>query len=173
MNGNHVHLEFAGKGGADRKLAFHDRRLSTLVTRCQELAGQTLFSYETESGAVASVTSTDVNRYLSDTMGQRFTAKDFRTWGASALVVTELAGMDAAIDQGDGLRMAVDSAAERLGNTRAVCRDSYVHPGVALAHQNGTLIPAWKRSRPGKWIDRSESALRLILDESPAGANHD
>jgi DNA topoisomerase-1 len=173
VNGNHVHLEFAGKGGSDRELAFHDRRLSSLVTRCQELAGQTLFSYETEGGDVASVTSTDVNRYLSETMGQRFTAKDFRTWGASALVVTELANMAASTDQEEALRMAVDAAAERLGNTRAVCRDSYVHPGVVLAHQNGALVPAWKRSRPGKWIDRSESALRLILDEGPVLAGDD
>lgn len=167
VNGNHVHLEFAGKGGADRELAFHDRRLSALVARCQELAGQSLFSYETESGEIGSVTSTDVNRYLSAVMGQRFTAKDFRTWGASAVVVTELAEMSPVIEGEEALRMAVDSAADRLGNTRAVCRDSYVHPGVVAAHEAGTLVPAWKRSRPGKWIDRSESALRIILDEGP------
>lgn len=170
VNGNHVHLEFAGKGGADRVLAFHDRRLSSLVARCQELAGQTLFSYETESGDVASVTSTDVNRYLSETLGRRFTAKDFRTWGASSLVVTELAKMGAVSDRDSALRAAVDAAADRLGNTRAVCRDSYVHPDVIAAHESGSLVPTWKRSRPGKWIDRSESALRLILDDASADA---
>lgn len=166
VNGNHVHLEFAGKGGADRALAFDDRRLSSLVARCQELAGQTLFSYETESGDVASVTSTDVNHYLSQTLGRRFTAKDFRTWGASALVVTELAGVGEDVGRDEALRDAIDSAAERLGNTRAVCRDSYLHPAVIAAHETGALGPVWKRSRPGKWIDRSESALRIILDET-------
>lgn len=166
VNGNHVHLEFAGKGGADRQLAFNDRRLSSLVTRCQELAGQTLFSYETESGRVASVTSTDINHYVSDTMGERFTAKDFRTWGASALVVTELANGDSQTDKDQALRDAVDRAAERLGNTRAVCRQSYVHPGVVEAHEVGTVHRVWNRSRPGKWIDRSESALRLILEDA-------
>jgi len=171
VSGSHVHLAFAGKGGADRELAFNDRRLSSLMARCEELAGQTLFSYETESGEVGSVTSTDVNRYLSETMGERFTAKDFRTWGASALVVTELAGAACETHRDDALRNAVDAAAERLGNTRAVCRDSYVHPAVVNAHESGTLARAWKRSRPGKWIDRPESALRLILDEDRAGAD--
>ncbi|HEX6286971.1 MAG TPA: DNA topoisomerase IB [Acidimicrobiia bacterium] len=164
VNGNHVHLEFAGKGGADRQLAFRDRRLSSLVARCQELAGQTLFSYETEAGDVGSVTSSDINRYLSASMGARYTAKDFRTWGASALVVTELARAGEGADREDALRSAVDRAAERLGNTRAVCRNSYLHPAVITATETGSLSAAWKRSRPGKWIDRSESALRLVLE---------
>lgn len=164
VNGNHVHFEFAGKGGADRQLAFRDRRLSSLVARCQELAGQTLFSYETAAGDVGSVTSSDINRYLSESMDARYTAKDFRTWGASALVVTELARADEGVDREDALRSAVDRAAERLGNTRAVCRNSYVHPAVVTAAETGSLSVAWKRSRPGKWIDRSESALRLVLE---------
>lgn len=164
VSGSHIHLEFAGKGGADRQVVFKDRRLSGLLQQCQELGGQTLFSYLSESGDPASISSSDINRYLSTAMGSAFTAKDFRTWGASSLVVGELASRE----PGDpaSVRDAIDAAADHLGNTRAVCRDSYVHPGVVIAHEDGRLQEAWSRSRTGKWMGRAESALSNILLES-------
>jgi len=164
VEGRHVHLEFAGKGGAEHQLVFEDARLSKLISQCQELGGQTLFSYPGPDGTVGSVSSSDVNAYLSDSLGGPFTAKDFRTWGASSLVVGELAR-----SQGDDLttehriREAIDLAAERLGNTRAVCRDSYVHPMVIAAADGDELPNAWLGSRAGRWLSREESALRKLL----------
>ena len=165
IDGLHVHLEFAGKGGAERQLAFRDRRLASLVSRCQELAGQTLFSYETSEGEVSSITSSDVNEYLSAALDGPFTAKDVRTWGASALVTGELARTMDDPDPDSRLLAAIDVAAERLGNTRAVCRDSYVHPGISRVNSDGRLAAIWRRARSGKWTNRDESALRLLLDE--------
>ena len=75
-------MEFVGKAGADHQLVFQDRRLAGLISKCQELGGQTLFGYETPEGVTA-ITSTDVNNYLVETMSGPFTAKDFRTWGAA------------------------------------------------------------------------------------------
>ena len=163
VDGLHVHLEFAGKGGAEQQLVFKDRRLARLMSRCQELAGQTLFSYETPAGSTASVSSSDVNEYLSGTLGGPFTAKDFRTWGASSLVLGELV-RSADEDPEERVRSAIDAAAERLGNTRAVCRDSYVHPLVVESPDNGVLETAWRKSRSGKWANREESALRKLLE---------
>lgn len=165
IEGRHVHLEFAGKSGAEHQLVFEDSRVSKLISACQELGGQTLFSYPAPDGTVSSVSSSDVNVYLSDTLGGPFTAKDFRTWGASSLVLAELArthGED--IDSEQRIRDAVDLAAERLGNTRAVCRDSYVHPQVIAAADGDDLPEAWLGSRAGRWLSREESALRKLLD---------
>lgn len=164
VDGSHVHLEFAGKGGAERQLVFADRRLSHLISACQELAGQTLFSYENAEGGVASVSSSDVNSYLSEALGGPFTAKDFRTWGASSLVVGELARADDTDDDEERIRAAIDVAADRLGNTRAVCRDSYVHPVVLDAVADGSLDSAWRRAKAGKWTNRDESAFRMLLE---------
>jgi DNA topoisomerase-1 len=164
VDGRHVHLEFAGKGGAEHQLVFEDSRLSKLIAQCQELGGQTLFSYPGPDGTVGSVSSSDVNTYLSDALGAPFTAKDFRTWGASSLVLGELArshGDD--IDPDQRVRDAVDLAAERLGNTRAVCRDSYVHPLVIEAAESERLPELWRDSRAGRWLAREESALRKLL----------
>lgn len=166
VDGLHVHLEFAGKGGAERQLALRDRRLARLVSSCQELAGQTLFSYETTEGEVSSISSSDVNAYLSTALDGPFTAKDVRTWGASALVTGELARTTDEPDAGARLRAAVDVAAERLGNTRAVCRDSYVHPIISQSNSDGTLTAVWARAKSGKWTNRDESALRLLLAEN-------
>jgi DNA topoisomerase I len=165
VEGLHVHLEFTGKGGAERQLAFRDRRLASLVARCQELDGQTLFSYETTGGDVSAVTSSDVNTYLSEAIGGGFTAKDVRTWGASALVTGELARNLDEPDRESRLVRAIDAAAERLGNTRAVCRSSYVHPGVIRANSEDRLSGVWRRAKRGTWTNRDESALRILLDE--------
>jgi DNA topoisomerase I len=165
VDGLHVHFEFAGKGGAEHQLAFRDRRLANLVARCQELDGQTLFSYETTGEGVSAVTSSDVNSYLSEAMGGGFTAKDVRTWGASALVTGELARSLDEPDRESRLVKAIDVAAERLGNTRAVCRSSYVHPGVIRANNEERLSGVWRRAKSGTWTNRDESALRLLLAE--------
>ena len=164
VDGLHVHLEFSGKGGAEHELVFKDRRLAGLVSGCQELAGQTLFSYETSDGEPSSVSSSDVNDYLSQTQGGPFTAKDFRTWGASSLVLGELARNPGVDDAEERLRHAIDVAADRLGNTRAICRDSYVHPRVISVNTDGTLGDGWSRKRAGKWLNRDESALRQLLE---------
>lgn len=162
VDGRHIHFDFAGKGGLERQFAFQDRRLANLVATCQELSGQTLFSYEAPDGEPSSVNSADVNTYLSEVMGGPFTAKDVRTWGASSLVTGELAQAQDG-DTESRVREAIDAAAERLGNTRAVCRDSYVHPQVLDAFTGGDLADVWRRARPGKWTSREESALRGVL----------
>lgn len=163
VDGNHVHLDFEGKGGAGTQLVFRDRRLADLIGKCQALSAETLFSYEHDNGA-SPVSSADVNSYLADTMKGPFTAKDFRAWGATTIVTHQLAGADG--DRSDKVvNEAIDAAAERLGNTRAVCRSSYLHPAIPEAFSDGSLAAAWRRARPGKWIDRAESTVKRLVKE--------
>jgi len=58
---------------------------------------------------------------------------------------------------------AVDLAAEALGNTRAVCRASYLHPIVSDAYISGDLHRAWNQSRSGPLMKRPENALKRLL----------
>jgi DNA topoisomerase-1 len=168
VDGLHVHLEFAGKGGADQEIAFRDRRLSGLIARCQELGGQTLFSYETDEG-VNAINSSDVNDYLASVMSGPFTAKDFRTWGASTAVAEELATGPEDLDEEARLLHAIDATAQRLGNTRAVCRASYLHPVIPEAFHSGALREAWDRSRRGQWLGRAESTVNRLLANKGGG----
>jgi DNA topoisomerase-1 len=168
VDGLHVHLEFAGKGGADHEIAFRDRRLSGLIAKCQELGGQTLFSYETEQG-VQAISSGDVNAYLADVMSGPFTAKDFRTWGASTAVAEELATGPEDLGEESRLLHAIDVTAQRLGNTRAVCRASYLHPVIPEAFHSGALQKAWAQSRRGLWLGRAESMVNRLLASKGVG----
>ena len=156
VSGSRVEFEFTGKGGAEHNLTIHDRRLATLVTRCQDLSGDTLFSFQ-DGDQVVSLTPGHLNDYIAGLGRNRFTAKDFRTWGASAAVTEAMATGECE------LIAAIDVAAERLGNTRAVCRSSYVHPIIEEAASDGRLEKAWRQSRDGRWLNRSESALRRLV----------
>ncbi|MEX2424986.1 MAG: DNA topoisomerase IB [Acidimicrobiia bacterium] len=167
VNGSHVHIEFVGKGGADNDVAFEDRRLAALIAQCGELSGQSLFSY-TAGDTISSIGSGDVNGYLAAAMGGRFTAKDFRTWGATTTAAQELADDDGDSDPEEVVLAAMDKTAERLGNSRDVCRVSYVHPTVIDAFHDGRLQEAWRRSRAGVWLQRAESAVVKLGADVPA-----
>lgn len=156
VSGTEIRFEFTGKGGTDHEVSVRDRRLAALVARCQDLAGSTLFSFQAGDEAV-SLTPSDLNSYIAEQSRLRFTAKDIRTWGGSATAVEALAS------GASGFLDAVDAAAARLGNTRAVARASYIHPVISDAAADGRLQAAWESSRDGRWLSRSESTLRRLV----------
>lgn len=162
VSGDTVRLEFMGKNAKPVDMMVANPRLAELVRRCMRLDAPELFAYTNERGEVVDVTSSDVNRYLRDISRIDCTAKDFRTWGATATVVEHLAGCDVADDR--PWLEGIDRAAELLNNTRAVCRASYVHPDLESAFHERRLHRAWAASRAGTWYSRSESALLKLLD---------
>ncbi len=91
-------------------------------------------------GRRRAVGAEQVNAYLRAVSGADFTAKDFRTWAGTVLAVGELAACERCQSAAHGKRMinrAVEAVARRLGNTRAVCRKSYIHPAVFEAYLAG------------------------------------
>ena len=136
VQGQALRLRFKGKSGVMHEARLDDPRVAKVVRQCQQLPGQALFQYADDDGAPRSVSSTDVNDYLAEAArGDRFTAKDFRTWHGTvqALELTRLAcepGRAAA----DGTRYTAKdilaAVAKQLGNTPAVCKKAYVHPAV-------------------------------------------
>ena len=141
-----IRLRFPGKGGKVGEVDISDPRLARIVRRCQDLPGQELFQYLDDDGEVCSVASGDVNDYLRAISGHEFTAKDFRTWAGTVLAATALAELDPVASEAQrkrGVVQAIERVAEGLGNTPAVSRRSYVHPGVIDAYLEGrTLAPA-------------------------------
>jgi DNA topoisomerase-1 len=167
VDGGDVIFEFAGKSGVEHAIELSDARLAKLVAACDDLGGERLFTYQ-EAGEVIEVRSDDVNDYLREIAGPAITARDFRTWGGTVTVVEALGPHpcpEAERERTSAFLAAVDTAAERLGNTRAVCRSSYVHPAVEVAHAEGRLHDAWRRSRRTRRLTRSERAtLRVLVD---------
>ncbi|RQO62783.1 DNA topoisomerase [Variovorax sp. KBW07] len=136
VQGAALRLRFKGKSGVMHEARLDDPRVAKVVRQCQQLPGQSLFQYADEEGELRGVSSTDVNDYIAEAaQGERFTAKDFRTWHGTvqALELTRLAcepGRTAA----DGVRYSAKDilavVAKQLGNTPAVCKKAYVHPAV-------------------------------------------
>lgn len=162
VKGGQIRFEFVGKGGAERQVVLDDDTLAESLTASMKIGGDTLLSFDDGSG-VRSVTSTDVNLYLRRRLRTPVTAKSFRTWGATSIVVGELAKTGSDQDGDSDVLAAIDAAAERLGNTRDVCRNAYVHPAVIEAHAGGQIARAWKESRSGTWLSREESTTNRLL----------
>jgi DNA topoisomerase-1 len=132
IDGERIRIRFRGKGGKVHDVALSDRRLANVVRRCRDLPGYELFRY-VDGDELRSVDAGDVNAYLKDVAAGEYSAKDFRTWGATVIAAATLCRSSAAQAPREATRQVNDAirrAAERLGNTVAVCRKSYVHPGV-------------------------------------------
>jgi DNA topoisomerase-1 len=142
VTGQKVHFTFRGKSGKLHEIDVRDRRVARVIRTLQDLPGQLLFQYRDECGELRPVHSEDVNRYLHTIAGEEFTAKDFRTWGGTVLAARALRDFgpaDTAKTLKANIVAAVDATASRLGNTRAVCRASYIHPAVFTGYERGDL----------------------------------
>ena len=84
-------MRFTGKHGIVHEARISDSNLKRIVKRCQELPGQMLFQYVNGDGDPKPITSSDVNDYIGEATGEEFTAKHFRTWGASVIACEQIA----------------------------------------------------------------------------------
>jgi DNA topoisomerase I len=149
IGASQVELAFRGKGGKPYRTRVRDRTLARTIAACRDVPGQRLFQYSTEAGR-QSIESGDVNAYLQRISSPRFTAKTFRTWIASVSALAELRALEPAptlAGRKRQLNVALARVAERLGNTVAICRKSYVHPALpqAFLDNNLTIASALKR----------------------------
>ena len=181
VKGAKLHFSFRGKSGVEHAIAITDRRLARIVQQCQDLPGYELFKYIDESGKRQTISSDDVNAYLREITGRDITAKDFRTWAGTMLAARELFAIGPAKSLREAERnmiRAIDAVAKRLGNTRAVCRKYYVHPGLVRAYLEGLTAPLpsnrlphhARREHPAAALRRDEVAVLQFLQEDAAEA---
>jgi len=163
ISGGRLKLEYVGKSGKLQQITINDRRLAHVVRRSQDLPGQRLFQYIGEDGEQHPVTSSDVNAYLRKASGGEFTAKHFRTWGASTLAFEALVE---SAPEGIKLKTMLEPVAAALGNTPAISRKSYVHPALIEMAQGGGLKGQEKPRLPraAKNLSSIERALIGFLD---------
>lgn len=180
VNGSRLDFTFRGKSGVTRTVTLTDRRLARIVQQCQDLPGQQLFQYLDPDGTRQDIDSDDVNAYLREVTGRDITAKDFRTWAGTMLAAQALRAMGPARTRREAERKvvrAIDQVAERLGNTRAVCRKYYVHPAVLDAYLAGVTAPEPPKPEDTKRNERPTAALRrdevtvlqFLQDDTAAG----
>ena len=169
VDGSRIVFRFRGKSGKDHEVDFRDRRLARVISRLEQLPGQELFRYLDDKGELRTIGSDDVNAYLREISNEDLSAKDFRTWAGTVLAARALAALGLARNERIArtrVVQAIDVVAARLGNTRAVCRKCYVHPGVVEAYTAGDLPAALRRpEKAGKdhRLSTHEAAVASML----------
>lgn len=161
--GGKLKMRFTGKHGIIHEATITDRNLKRVVRKCQDLPGQMLFQYVNGDGVPQAVTSADVNVYIRDAMGGDFTAKHFRTWGASVIFFDQLLKKDE--EKRLSIKTALEPVAEALGNTPAISRKSYVHPKLIDALQDDPRDPLHGLKRPPakRRLTSAETAFLAFL----------
>ena len=166
IRGSRLRFRFRAKSGVFQTLDLEDARLARIVKTCQDLPGQTLFQYVDASGRRSKVGSADVNGYVREIAGRSFTAKDFRTWAGTVQAACALRDVEPASSVTARKKQVVaviDAVAARLGNTRAVCRRCYIHPGVIDLFLDGHPVPpAGPRAAIAGLSANEQTVMRLL-----------
>src|ERR671929_1497532 len=173
IRGNEMIFEYRGKWGKIQRKAVTDRQLRRVVEECVALPGYEIFKYYDESGELRDVKSRDLNAYVKEVIGEEFTAKDFRTWAGTLIAAIKLAELGATEDvkqSEKNVLVAVDTVAERLGNTRDIARSSYISPRVIDHYMEGSVIAYYGErieevivAEQGEELTESEKALLELL----------
>jgi DNA topoisomerase-1 len=166
VSGSTIRFEFRGKSGVEHALDINDRRLARIIKRCQDLPGYELFQYLDDEGRRHTIDSSDVNEYIRQIAGEEFSTKDFRTWAGTVLAARALRQFEIAESASQSKRnivQAIEAVAKKLGNTKAVCRQCYIHPAVIEAYTDGSLSRVLGR-RMRK--EPSDSLFKLEAEEA-------
>lgn len=151
VEGNNLVFRYAGKGRIDQRRVVADTPLVEIIEELLKLPGRRLFRYRDEEGKLQNVTSRDVNRYIKEILGERYTSKDIRTWGGTLRAATILADIGEAESRREAEKNIVLTCklvATELGNTPAVCRSAYIHPDVLDGYLKGKTIAPVMRKTP-------------------------
>lgn len=172
-DGSKVQFSFKGKKGIYHDITLRDRKLARLVKACRDIPGKELFQYIGDDGNRHAIDSGMVNGYLHETMGDEFSAKDFRTWAGTANAMRLLVELDPCETQKDrkkNVNTILDEVSKQLGNTRTVCRKHYVHPQLLDAYECEDLSPYVKqknryRQTSSHGLDSVEKLLLKFLED--------
>lgn len=171
--GNQFTLSFVGKKGVKQEVLLTDKNLAKLVKKCKDIPGQELFQFYTQGKEHKAVDSGMINNYIKELTGNDFTAKDFRTWGGTLEALRQLASCSVQYPDMNKKKVIVevlDCVASKLGNTRAVCKSSYVYPLLLEIYEKDGLQKYLKmisrtEQLPATELQKDEKVLLKFLKE--------
>ncbi|MFN2510803.1 MAG: DNA topoisomerase IB [Pyrinomonadaceae bacterium] len=140
-----VEFDFPGKSGVRQQRELKDRQVAKVVKNLLLNPGREVFKYQNGDGDFVNVTNRHINEYVKEIMGEKFSAKDFRTWAGTIICACALARVGTETIEKSSARKrkvvaAIKETAEMLGNTPAVCRSSYVNPEIINRFEKGKII---------------------------------
>jgi DNA topoisomerase I len=183
LKGDTVIFDFKGKSGQHQHRELKDRQVARVVRECLQVPGRDVFKFVLDDGHVVDVRRRHINEYIREVMGERYSAKDFRTWGGTLICACALArsrgktcGEASVRELKRAMLDAVKEAATHLGNTPAVARDSYIYPSVLAMFQEGRVVGRYfesveelsQQEKPG--LHCAEKALLEMLENREVAA---
>jgi DNA topoisomerase I len=145
VKGDAIEFHFPGKSGVQQQRQIKDRQVSKVVRNLLQHPSREVFKYQNGNGEFVNVTRSHINAYIREVMGEKFSAKDFRTWAGTLVCACALARVGAEAGDSGTVRKrkvveAIKETAEALGNTPAVCRSAYVCPEIINSFESGKII---------------------------------
>jgi DNA topoisomerase IB len=171
-------FDYPAKSGRRRIQSIVDPEVFGVVSRLRSRrgGGPELLAFR-EGGRWVDVRSTDINHFIRQHAAGEFSAKDFRTWGATVLAAVALgvsSGVRSERARDRAVARAVKEVAHHLGNTPAVARRSYIDPRVIDFYHQGTTIdpPLALEQQAGDGMrDALEAAVIDLLEGTTAGSS--
>ena len=150
IDGSEMIFSYRGKSGQEQEKHITDARLTTIVKEIDELPGYEIFKFIDEDGNIHDVKSGDLNEYIRSVMGEAFSAKDFRTWAGTVIAAITLDEMGAVREKDQrklkkNIRNAVIAVSEKLGNTPAIARSSYIDTRIIDNYIQGRTLGNFRR----------------------------
>jgi len=142
VRGSRIAFRFRAKHRIWVRTAVVDSELAEAMRQLRSQPGRRLFCYRLDDETF-NLTARKLNDYIAEFMGEEFTAKDFRTWGGTLIAAVALAEHGPAETETEKKRAVaavMRTVGERLGNTPAVARASYVSPAVVEQYLDGRTI---------------------------------
>jgi len=143
VRGSRISFRYRGKHSIMLRSAVVDAELAAAMRALLALPGARLFQFEQPDGGRCNLDQRRLNDYIKTYLGTEFSAKDFRTWGGTLIAAVELAQQDPPENPTQAKRRiaaVMRNVAEKLGNTPAVARSSYVSPAVVEQYLDGRTV---------------------------------
>ena len=176
VRGDLVEFDFRGKAQVVQHRELRDRAVARVIRELLKHHTREVFEYQNGDGRFVDVTRRDINQYIKEVMGERFTSKDFRTWAGTLICACALARVGAEAREPAASRKrkvveAIKETAEILGNTPAVCRSAYICPEIINRFEHGEVIDEYFESHDdlvnhhGTRLHKAEKALLRLLKQ--------
>jgi len=175
INGDELIFTYRGKSGKDQEKHITDAKLAKIVKEIDEMPGYEIFKFIDENGIIQDVKSEHLNQYIRKVMGEEFSAKDFRTWSGTMIAAIALDELDVEEEKDQktmdkNIRNAVIQVSEKLGNTPAVARSSYIDPRVIDKYINGKTLKYFQKEvnkllKKNENLSESEIGVLCLLKE--------
>jgi DNA topoisomerase-1 len=175
VKGDVVTFDFPGKSGVRQVRELRDREVARVIRSLLKCRKSEVFKYQNEAGEFVDIKRRHINEYIKEVMGEKFTAKDFRTWAGTLVCACSLARAATGETLKTTVRKrtiaaAIKETAEALGNTPAVCRSSYICPEVIQSFEKGKTLDKYFSSplefvsyRGLKLHPAERSLLKLLI----------